>query len=1349
MANVFISHAGADLGRAAELRGWLIAAGHRVFLDRDLRDGIAVGEDVVQKLNERLRWADATVCVVTSAYLESTWCAAEVGIAQFAGARLLPVRAEKEVVHPLLQRYLYTDMVDDPDSARTWLTAALQQIDGGGGLGWADDRSPFPGLRHFDADQHRAFFGRSEETEELARLIRSPVGRAHNSMLLVVGPSGCGKSSLVRAGLLPKMADEPGWWSLSVFTPGIDPQAALSREFAASAREAELEQTPAEIRQHIDRGTLVEFIDELLLAPQGDRRTRLLVVIDQLEELATQTPDADRASFAALLRDVLGGPVDVVATLRPEFLDRMLSDPDLSSLPMRTHVVRPLGREALRTVIKGPASLAGLKISDELVAKIVDDTGTGEALPLLAFTLNQLASGVPRGGELTAERYSSLGGVQGALIRQADSALAEAIAATGRQRDQVIEGLLRLVTVDEENRPTRWHVRRDDLPGPVSTELDIFIEHRLLTTDTLNDDLIIAASHEMFFTTWPPLSEAIESAASRLRARRSLESAAAGWDDDGRQASALWERRQVTTALRAYDARAHHKVIAERIDVGEAGRNFLLASIRRNRIRRGLVLGPLTLLVVVALALGLIQWRDGRQQTLVASARQAMTTAEALLDSDPRTALKLNLAAHHLDPTPETSASLRRAVTTTPYAGELIGPDSPVSSIAYSSDGTYLAAGFDSGEVVLWDLSDPLRPQQVGEPFSAFDSSVTLAFSPNGRHLITIASEGTLAIWDLDDPTSPRQLSGHERSKNYPRDASWLSPDGTLLATGEVGLVFDPSMDDSPGQPVQLWDLANPANPRRLGPPIPVSGVDAIAFSRTRNLVAVAADPYDDNESGTVVRLWDMHIQQSGRWRRTASFDSGSFGDLSFSPDGTLLAVATWGGTSLWNLNDVENPRPIGDPIHEGMFSEAKFSTRRSMLATTDAAQRRVSLWDLSNPNSPELHERLVIRDDYRTFSVSPNGRTLATGGESGRITLQSTDRLGRPRLSGIPFGASNGGRNYSSLAISGDIMLLATGNEDGTVSLWDISDQAHPRRLKRLRGGADAVAFSPEGATLATGGSSGVSLWDVSDPDSPRRLTKITNTAGSVHSIVFLADSKTLVVGAEQGATYWNIEEPETPVGLAYVLAEEEVLNLWRVGEERIMAFIGGSVPKLWEITDPSKPQLLRSDLRDRRGWPVNIAEVSPEGEFLVASHLGGYARFWDLKITQGGHLSDQDVSPGKRRWSHALAFSPATDVLVAGGLDGVAHLWDLSNPAVPRQLDAILAENSSEIIHSVFSSDGSTLVMAGGAGDIALWDMNAMNELHKHADATACRLTGGGLGQDQWELYLPVVDYRETCPR
>jgi hypothetical protein len=63
LANVFISHTGADIGWAREIHGWLSDDGHQVFLDVDRHDGVQVGVEWERLLYERLRWADAVVCV--------------------------------------------------------------------------------------------------------------------------------------------------------------------------------------------------------------------------------------------------------------------------------------------------------------------------------------------------------------------------------------------------------------------------------------------------------------------------------------------------------------------------------------------------------------------------------------------------------------------------------------------------------------------------------------------------------------------------------------------------------------------------------------------------------------------------------------------------------------------------------------------------------------------------------------------------------------------------------------------------------------------------------------------------------------------------------------------------------------------------------------------------------------------------------------------------------------------------------------------------------------------------------------------------------------------------------------
>jgi hypothetical protein len=97
-----------------------------------------------------------------------------------------------------------------------------------------------------------------------------------------------------------------------------------------------------ELAELLDNDGLTGLVDDLLPAVPRPRLRPLLLVVDQSEVLLTPTGREDRTRFAELLRDALAGPVHAVATLRPEFLDRLLTSPELSTLPARTHALRPL-----------------------------------------------------------------------------------------------------------------------------------------------------------------------------------------------------------------------------------------------------------------------------------------------------------------------------------------------------------------------------------------------------------------------------------------------------------------------------------------------------------------------------------------------------------------------------------------------------------------------------------------------------------------------------------------------------------------------------------------------------------------------------------------------------------------------------------------------------------------------------------------------------------------------------------------------------------------------------------------------------------------------------------------------
>jgi WD40 repeat protein len=825
---IFLSHASEDLGVAGQVHGWLTAAGHEVFLDRHLHDGIDVGDEWEDRLHEQLRRADAVVCIVTRTFVASTWCTAEIAVVRARGGRVLPVRAEPGVDHPLLGSVQYADLTVDRDGARTRLLAAAQRLVISGGRGWSDERSPFPGLRPFEADEHLAFFGRDADVERLTGLLRSPVERAEQAALVVVGPSGCGKSSLVRAGVAPVMAAEEGWRVLPPFVPGTDPVEALAVALTMAAAPPGPAWTVADVRTALKNDGVVSLAHDLLLADRRNPGRHLLVVVDQLEQLVTLTPAPQRACFTALLAAGLAGPVRVVATLRPEFV----ADPGLADLRTSIQPLAPLGPAALRLAIEGPAELGGLVMPPELVSRLVDETGGGTALPLLAFTLARLTEHAGRGDTVTVAAYERLGGVAGALQTQADAALAAATAATGATRDEVLAVLLTLVAVDAQSRPTGRARHLDERAAAV---VAAFVERRLLVTAAAPDRrATTGVAHETFLSAWAPLRDAIAEAATALRARGAVEEAARDWEERDRPAERLWEKGRLSAALADVGARIvpapdtgsgvptaparsrwvpgrSRVLVADRVDLDPASRRFLHASVRRDRFLRSRLVVVLTALLVATGTLAAVAVSRGvrlDRELTAAGAQLLATAAEARARDDPVFASRMALAAWHAAPDDPAArgALARRFVgmrSVERVRDDILG--GRIFGMTTADGGRSLIVAHDLGATVV---TDPLGSTPVVRHVPGATSGIAYVPSPDGRWLAGVERDGAALLWDLRTPDGPVLLA------RVAPPTALVAP--VLAFSADSSRLILALTDADGGQQASMWDVE-----RRAPLPLP------------------------------------------------------------------------------------------------------------------------------------------------------------------------------------------------------------------------------------------------------------------------------------------------------------------------------------------------------------------------------------------------------------------------------------------------------------------------------------------------------------------------------------------------
>ena len=440
------------------------------------------------------------------------------------------------------------------------LRAALEQLTGSASAFSLPKGNPYRGLANFEVEHHSLFFGRTAEVSAIIDRLRA------EPLVLIAGNSGVGKSSLCKAGVLAELtAGALGPLRIASWVPGRRPLQALASALAPvlDRDERMLQNDLAKDPQQVGRALCQKPhpshppehpSSDPLAKPHAagtDPPRRVLLFVDQLEELLTQSDPAEAALASEALAALIpySPYVRILGTVRGDFLSKLIGLPGLGAEVARgLHLIGPLSADGLREAITQPALALGYAFeSAALIESLVTAAGQSDGgLPLLQFTLAALwETRDPERRIIPASALSALGGVGGALARHADQVYERL---SPRQQVAARRILGQVITVEG----TRTCKHREELFGATADRedtalaLEALVAGRILSVRSDESGRsVYELSHEALLVSWSTLRIFLAEDAQLRGLRQRLSQAASDWERLGRGRELLWRERRL------------------------------------------------------------------------------------------------------------------------------------------------------------------------------------------------------------------------------------------------------------------------------------------------------------------------------------------------------------------------------------------------------------------------------------------------------------------------------------------------------------------------------------------------------------------------------------------------------------------------------------------------------------------------------------------------------------------------------------------------------------------------------------------------------------------------------------
>lgn len=628
-------------------------------------------------------------------------------------------------------------------------------------------KNPFRALESFDYDQRAIFFGREREVRALVEI---GLRREHLGCpgIVIIGPSGIGKSSLVKAGLLPALA-EPALimdatllqrpvpidqhhvvWRPSEVTVGDD-EAILAESIWRTWQRGD------GFRSVLGAADPTRFEDLLQLYDEHwDASTRFVWLIDQLEELFSPTVQHSSKTLNALgnfLLGLRGRGTWTIASLRDDFLPQFSREASLREVfdgPEGFYYLQRVRESALDDIITRPARVAGLVFEFDrqsgrsLEAEIKEAVRAQAAvLPLLEFTLASLYQRRQK-NLLTLAVYDAIGGLRGAIASVADEVLLQERFSSTEALSMALRCLVR-VDLDGNAERRRATVSEVEHDANTNALIGCLIEKRLCVVEISQDGPTYAFAHDALISYWPRVSVWLKDQRSLLQARDRIERDAHVWRQRGESRGLL-----ATAPEKIADIRLVRDVKTPLAPNVEHFANLSLKAERKNTWLKRAAMAGMMFLTVAALAMAFIASKQQQRASLAAATVEAENAL--YLITQGRTEAALVAASHAyrtLKPVKMRAdeLALNRVVLSRALASSLAVrlPAEVMRNFGVSEAHRRIITSRKGRPLNVWSF-DGLPLGQIGSP----SGSVGVAISDGDGTAYTIdADRRKIRKWDL------------------------------------------------------------------------------------------------------------------------------------------------------------------------------------------------------------------------------------------------------------------------------------------------------------------------------------------------------------------------------------------------------------------------------------------------------------------------------------------------------------------------------------------------------------------------------------------------------------------------